>query len=209
MANASLRIPKYRLHKARNLARVTSCVEVVVASSPSFTRRRRLFLSIRPPPLGFISRHPPELGRLSASPSPCGHAQDTPRWSRQVFYPAGASIELRLRRSSWSKADNRLHASRSRSTPTCKRITKSGVEDQNRQKEMIQHPGWLLVVAGLIAVGVGVVWLLAPSIPWLGKLPGDISVERENFRFYFPVVTCIVISLVLTGIMWLVRFLSK
>jgi hypothetical protein len=47
------------------------------------------------------------------------------------------------------------------------------------------------------------------SIPWLGKLPGDISVERENFRFYFPVVTCIVISFVLTGIMWLLRFLSQ
>ena len=54
---------------------------------------------------------------------------------------------------------------------------------------MTQHPGWLLVVAGLIIFGIGVVWLLAPSIPWLGKLPGDISVERENLRFYFPVVT--------------------
>ncbi len=74
---------------------------------------------------------------------------------------------------------------------------------------MTQHPGWLLVVAGLTIVGIGVFWLLAPSIPWLGKLPGDISVERENFRFYFPVVTCIVISVVLTGIMWLLRFLSK
>ena len=52
-------------------------------------------------------------------------------------------------------------------------------------------------------------WLLAPSIPWLGKLPGDIRIERENFRFYFPVVTCILISLVLTGIMWLIRFFSR
>ncbi len=74
---------------------------------------------------------------------------------------------------------------------------------------MTQHPGWFLIVAGLIIAGIGVIWVLAPSIPWLGKLPGDISVERENFKFYFPLVTCIVISLVLTGIMWLVRYFSK
>jgi hypothetical protein len=43
----------------------------------------------------------------------------------------------------------------------------------------------------------------------MGNLPGDIAVKLENFRFYFPVVTCFVMSLLLTGIMWLVRFLSK
>ena len=73
----------------------------------------------------------------------------------------------------------------------------------------MQHPGWILIIVGLIIVGIGVVWLVAPSIPWLGKLPGDIAVERGNFRFYFPVVTCIVISVVLSGIVWLVRFLSR
>ena len=73
----------------------------------------------------------------------------------------------------------------------------------------MQHPGWLLINVGLIIAGIGAVWLLAPHIPWLGKLPGDIVVEQENFRFYFPVVTCIVISVVLTGIMWLVRFFSR
>ena len=68
---------------------------------------------------------------------------------------------------------------------------------------MMQHPGWLLIIVGLVIAGIGVVWLIAPSIPWLGKLPGDIAVERESFRFYFPVVTCIVISAALTGIVWL------
>ena len=74
---------------------------------------------------------------------------------------------------------------------------------------MTQHPAWLLVVAGLIIVAIGVVWLLAPSIPWLGKLPGDIRIDGESFKFYFPVVTCIVVSLLLTGIMWLIRFFSR
>jgi hypothetical protein len=74
---------------------------------------------------------------------------------------------------------------------------------------MIQHPGWLLIGVGLIVAGIGVVWLLAPYIPWIGKLPGDIAVERASLRFYFPIVTCILISVVLTGIIWLVRCFSR
>lgn len=74
---------------------------------------------------------------------------------------------------------------------------------------MTQHPGWLMIVAGLVIAGIGVVWLVSPSSPWLGKLPGDIAIERENFNFYFPIMTCILLSVLLTGIMWLVRFFSK
>jgi hypothetical protein len=73
----------------------------------------------------------------------------------------------------------------------------------------MQHPGWTLVVIGLVIAGIGAAWLLGPHIPWLGRLPGDIAVERPNFRFYFPVVTCVVLSLVLTGIPWLVQFFQK
>jgi hypothetical protein len=73
----------------------------------------------------------------------------------------------------------------------------------------MQHPAWLLIFIGLIIVSIGALWLLAPAIPWLGKLPGDIQVEGKNFKFYFPVVTCIVISLLLTSIMWLVRYFSR
>ena len=62
---------------------------------------------------------------------------------------------------------------------------------------------------GLVTAGIGAIWLLAPHIPWLGRLPGDIAVERPNFRFYFPVATCIVLSLLLTGIPWLVRHFQK
>lgn len=73
----------------------------------------------------------------------------------------------------------------------------------------MQHPAWTLIVLGLVIAGVGAIWLLTPHIPWLGKLPGDIAAERPNFRFHFPVATCIVLSLLLTGILWLVRHFQK
>jgi hypothetical protein len=65
--------------------------------------------------------------------------------------------------------------------------------------------GRFLIVVGVILVIVGVVFLLAPKIPWLGHLPGDISYKRGNFSFYFPLGTCILISIILTLIMYLFR----
>ena len=67
--------------------------------------------------------------------------------------------------------------------------------------------GWMLLVLGLVIAGVGLVWIMAPSIPWLGHLPGDLRIERENVRFYFPLVTCLLLSLVLSLVVWLVRLL--
>lgn len=63
-----------------------------------------------------------------------------------------------------------------------------------------------LLVLGLVIAGIGVIWILAPSIPWVGRLPGDIRIERENFRFYFPLVTCLLLSAVLSLAVWLVRW---
>lgn len=71
------------------------------------------------------------------------------------------------------------------------------------------HPAWTLIIIGVAIAGVGLVWLLFPSIPWLGKLPGDIRIEGEHTRIYVPITTCIVLSLLLTGILWLVRYFSK
>ena len=65
--------------------------------------------------------------------------------------------------------------------------------------------GWMLLALGLAFAGVGLVWILAPSLPWLGRLPGDIRIERDNVRFYFPLTTCLLLSLVLTLIGWVVR----
>jgi hypothetical protein len=67
--------------------------------------------------------------------------------------------------------------------------------------------GWMLLVLGLVIAGVGLVWILAPSIPWLGRLPGDIRIERENVRIYFPLLTCLLLSLVLSLVVWLIRLL--
>ncbi len=62
----------------------------------------------------------------------------------------------------------------------------------------------ILVTLGIILVIVGIAW------PWLvklglGRLPGDIVIERENFRFYFPLTTMIIVSLVLSLLVWLFR----
>jgi hypothetical protein len=67
--------------------------------------------------------------------------------------------------------------------------------------------GWLLLVLGLVIAGMGLVWILAPSIPWLGRLPGDIRIERENFRFDIPLVTCLLLSVVLSLVVWVIRLL--
>lgn len=62
----------------------------------------------------------------------------------------------------------------------------------------------LLIVGGIIMVVAGVILLLSPRIPWLGRLPGDIRIEGKNGSFYFPVVTCIIISIILSIIMNLI-----
>lgn len=64
----------------------------------------------------------------------------------------------------------------------------------------MRHPGRILIIIGLLVTEIGIDWLTAPSIQMLGKLPGDIRIERENFRFYFPLTTCMLLSLLLTGI---------
>lgn len=65
--------------------------------------------------------------------------------------------------------------------------------------------GRSLVIIGLVLVVAGLLISFSPRIPFLGKLPGDIMIKKENFSFYFPLTTCIIISLVLSFIMWLFR----
>jgi len=63
--------------------------------------------------------------------------------------------------------------------------------------------GRLLVVFGVVIALVGVALMLAGRVPWLGRLPGDIHIERGNWSFYFPLATSLLISIVLTLLLWL------
>lgn len=74
---------------------------------------------------------------------------------------------------------------------------------------MMQSPGWFLITAGLILVVVGLIWVAGGNFSWIGRLPGDIRIEGENGRFYFPVTTCLLLSLVLSLLMGLVRWFSN
>lgn len=62
--------------------------------------------------------------------------------------------------------------------------------------------GKLLIVVGLLIAGLGVLMLLAGRVPWIGRLPGDIYIRRGNWSFYFPLATSLIVSLVLTLILW-------
>jgi hypothetical protein len=61
--------------------------------------------------------------------------------------------------------------------------------------------GKLFIVFGLVLAGIGVLMLVAGRIPVVGRLPGDIVIQRDGFTFYFPLVTSILISIVLTVIL--------
>ena len=65
--------------------------------------------------------------------------------------------------------------------------------------------GKMLVIFGLVLVGLGLILLIGPKIPWLGKLPGDITIKKENFTLYFPLASSIVISVLLTILFSLFR----
>ena len=71
---------------------------------------------------------------------------------------------------------------------------------------MNSETGKWIIGAGVIIVLVGIIiYFFHDKLNWIGRLPGDIRIEKENFRFYFPVVTMILLSLVATFIIWLVR----
>jgi len=65
--------------------------------------------------------------------------------------------------------------------------------------------GRILIYLGLLLVVLGVIFSLVGKIPWLGHLPGDITIERERFTFYFPLATCLIISVILSLVLYLFR----
>ena len=65
--------------------------------------------------------------------------------------------------------------------------------------------GKTLIYLGLLLVAIGLVLSLAGKLPWLGHLPGDFSIERERFSFYFPLATCVLISIVISLVLYFFR----
>jgi hypothetical protein len=66
--------------------------------------------------------------------------------------------------------------------------------------------GKILIIAGIFLIIAGlVVYFAGDKLSWIGHLPGDIRVEKENVKFYFPITTMIILSIVVFFIIWLIR----
>ncbi len=74
---------------------------------------------------------------------------------------------------------------------------------------MMTGLGRALILLGAVFVAVGLVLVLGPKIPFLGKLPGDFHFKKGNFEVYVPLATSILLSLVLSGILWVVQHIGK
>jgi uncharacterized protein HemY len=66
--------------------------------------------------------------------------------------------------------------------------------------------GKSIIFIGIVLIIVGILMTMAGKIPGVGKLPGDILIKKENFSFYFPLTTCILLSIILSAMMY---FLGK
>jgi hypothetical protein len=69
--------------------------------------------------------------------------------------------------------------------------------------------GKLLIIVGIACIIGGILVIYLPKIPFLGKLPGDIRVEKENFKFYFPITTSIIISILLSLLLYFYNKLKQ
>ena len=65
--------------------------------------------------------------------------------------------------------------------------------------------GKTLIILGLVIAAIGALLTIAGKIPWLGRLPGDIFIKKENFTFFMPITTCILLSALISFILWLLR----
>jgi hypothetical protein len=65
--------------------------------------------------------------------------------------------------------------------------------------------GKLLILVGVFIIVIGILFLIGEKIPWIGRLPGDFIIKRDKFTFYFPLATSILISIILTLVLWFLR----
>jgi H+/Cl- antiporter ClcA len=66
--------------------------------------------------------------------------------------------------------------------------------------------GKYVIIAGIVIVIVGIfIYFFGNKLDWFGRLPGDIRIEKENFKFYFPITTMIILSVVISLLIWIIR----
>jgi hypothetical protein len=65
--------------------------------------------------------------------------------------------------------------------------------------------GKTLIAIGAVIALIGLLLILSGRLPWLGRLPGDIYIKRDNFSFAFPFTTCIILSALISFVFWLIR----
>jgi len=69
--------------------------------------------------------------------------------------------------------------------------------------------GKILIIFGIISILAGILLLFADKIHFIGRMPGDIRIEKENFKFYFPITTSIILSVVVSIILWIISIFFK
>jgi len=74
---------------------------------------------------------------------------------------------------------------------------------------MIENFGKILIFLGVLLFLLGIIFVLISKIPFLGKLPGDIYIKRKNFTFYFPIVSCVLLSFFISFIIYLISRFFK
>jgi hypothetical protein len=65
--------------------------------------------------------------------------------------------------------------------------------------------GKILIYLGLLLIVLGLIFSFGGKLPWLGHLPGDIYIQRDRFTFYFPLTTCILISVIISLVLYFIR----
>ncbi len=63
--------------------------------------------------------------------------------------------------------------------------------------------GRMLVVLGIVIAGIGLVLMFSDKIPLLGRLPGDITIKRDNVRIFFPITSSILVSILVSVMLWI------
>ena len=65
--------------------------------------------------------------------------------------------------------------------------------------------GKMLLFAGLLVAAIGALFLLSDKVGWIGRLPGDITIRRENFTLHLPLATCLLVSAIVSLLFWIFR----